>query len=1346
MAGHTLQGRPTMLNQRLQALRELVYQTPTPQAWAELWAALEAWPEDESPAVAADYIQQHLERWPDDLRTLPQDWTIPPGWRHTDPRLALLPIERRVDMMDSLITEPFEHIPHHFNEVFADHPRELSILTWRLFRDGRFAPNTSSVHALSRHADHIDAQDFIRLLNHYHQVLYGAAYHTRSVWSQMLENFFEDDDGLSTQTLQELARLWPDNLDERSRAGLGFALVRRGALEATALDQDILERITQHIVHDYYNKSDWLQARGIWPEDAWGQAMADALLQHGYMSVDRFGLANEALPHIDGDARARLINQLMRAAAQTDIHDLPLIIKTLDGIKDEAQEQLDPVIEALTSARHANPDHMRGKIATTLIPWLLLHQPLDPRHDVHLHCLPTYNNHVDLDSPRSKRATELFLKAFARLPQARLQTIFAKWHQHYAAEATHVSQLVLECYVHSGQMGQDALWALMLRLRRKTSLRSYTWSALFKAHQRCGGQPDKAMHAVYKRLAADPHPHPAIFEPMPETWRNEVLTSADPPSLRLLTHFKHPTLAQHLVQLIAARPQKRQDDDKALLGALLAQSHRALNPLRDALTAAKPAARRDLLLDALCALDDDAIAPVLIHLLADTRKNIRLVAANRLQKLPDVAWLPALDKALTHPQRKHRTAVAKAIGLLPESPGLRALVQQHHSTTKDQTLKDALDTFAPQPLAPQSAPTSPIQSHLDALNTLDAETLQALTKDEQHVAKGVPALVALMVRLRAMLSADENLGWNHRQHWSRLCEPHAHDPLLTWVQVEVLALARKSQQDFVWHRFASIPADQTLEDAIVHTLQHRPNCAARNPYYRWLAEHQRLPKHMGLAIQGLASTDATITRWCIKALAKTPAAQLQPVTELLKSPQNATRIAGANLMEAAASPLWLPALQEALSPKRVPAKFRTALEAAQLRAKLAALLESPQNAATDAKLIALFKGVEPGKTTALKPSLSAKALTLHSGASFGSKATGWLIAELFKNRLYSRDAITTRLCNRLTEPSRHTLAKAIYGAYLKGKRPSRERRWVCEAMALLGDAQMLQALASMVAGERKTTTVWLKSTVDLLERRANGHALVWLSHWRRHARNVALKHHANNALLQLADQHNTTLECLLDRTALPGPDHARECWQAHLEDAMITARPWPVSALPDIFQSHVASGVILKLQWPQGQTLLHAPDLPTAIDALPEDARGDATVVVAHPLDVPQEDWDALPDNHATALFAQRRRPDVLENIDLTQPPQSGAARTAYHLHHKLIAHGFAPIVQGEQTSSAVRHFPQDGLSITIIHTGYAFHTTRLWGDPTIGRIIARRSGAEIPWENLPPRVAFEAHRAVLDM
>lgn len=66
-------GPLTDLQHQLAALRALQFHDPTPERWAQLWALLTDWPDDQDPQVALDYAAAFATRWPDALRVPPGD-------------------------------------------------------------------------------------------------------------------------------------------------------------------------------------------------------------------------------------------------------------------------------------------------------------------------------------------------------------------------------------------------------------------------------------------------------------------------------------------------------------------------------------------------------------------------------------------------------------------------------------------------------------------------------------------------------------------------------------------------------------------------------------------------------------------------------------------------------------------------------------------------------------------------------------------------------------------------------------------------------------------------------------------------------------------------------------------------------------------------------------------------------------------------------------------------------------------------------------------------------------------------------------------------------------------------
>mgnify|MGYP000719444452 CR=1 FL=1 len=67
------------LNERMEALRGIMGQSPSKEAWQALCALLDDWPEKSHLDMGLEYAEAHLEHWPDLLRMLPERWITASG-------------------------------------------------------------------------------------------------------------------------------------------------------------------------------------------------------------------------------------------------------------------------------------------------------------------------------------------------------------------------------------------------------------------------------------------------------------------------------------------------------------------------------------------------------------------------------------------------------------------------------------------------------------------------------------------------------------------------------------------------------------------------------------------------------------------------------------------------------------------------------------------------------------------------------------------------------------------------------------------------------------------------------------------------------------------------------------------------------------------------------------------------------------------------------------------------------------------------------------------------------------------------------------------------------------------
>ncbi len=87
-----MDGKPVGLmdtNERLALMRDILYQEPSMGRWKALCALLDGWSQGPGLDAAVEYAGEHLERWPDGLRAVPDTW-MPEVWGQRPPvRLKL---------------------------------------------------------------------------------------------------------------------------------------------------------------------------------------------------------------------------------------------------------------------------------------------------------------------------------------------------------------------------------------------------------------------------------------------------------------------------------------------------------------------------------------------------------------------------------------------------------------------------------------------------------------------------------------------------------------------------------------------------------------------------------------------------------------------------------------------------------------------------------------------------------------------------------------------------------------------------------------------------------------------------------------------------------------------------------------------------------------------------------------------------------------------------------------------------------------------------------------------------------------------------------------------------------
>lgn len=95
---------------RLGRLRELLHERPSQALWGQLCALFQDWPPEEDLKVGLDYAQQHMLRWPDELRLMPEGWSRRLALGEPEPRGGLARLQQlwapQVHQGEFLVEEP----------------------------------------------------------------------------------------------------------------------------------------------------------------------------------------------------------------------------------------------------------------------------------------------------------------------------------------------------------------------------------------------------------------------------------------------------------------------------------------------------------------------------------------------------------------------------------------------------------------------------------------------------------------------------------------------------------------------------------------------------------------------------------------------------------------------------------------------------------------------------------------------------------------------------------------------------------------------------------------------------------------------------------------------------------------------------------------------------------------------------------------------------------------------------------------------------------------------------------------------------------------------------------------
>ncbi|MEL6181115.1 MAG: hypothetical protein AAFS10_19320, partial [Myxococcota bacterium] len=134
------------LNVRLVELRNLLHAPPSPTAWRDLVALLDAWPTD-AIQIAIDYASPHLEAWPTTVRFCPERWLQRIAQGDDEPRVALTRIGRLARTGDGVNDNQLERL--------ANHPA-LAHITRLSLPNGTISPDGIGALVDSPHLQHLE--------------------------------------------------------------------------------------------------------------------------------------------------------------------------------------------------------------------------------------------------------------------------------------------------------------------------------------------------------------------------------------------------------------------------------------------------------------------------------------------------------------------------------------------------------------------------------------------------------------------------------------------------------------------------------------------------------------------------------------------------------------------------------------------------------------------------------------------------------------------------------------------------------------------------------------------------------------------------------------------------------------------------------------------------------------------------------------------------------------------------------------------------------------------------------------------------------------------------------------
>lgn len=555
------------------------------------------------------------------------------------------------------------------------------------------------------------------------------------------------------------------------------------------------------------------------------------------------------------------------------------------------------------------------------------------------------------------------------------------------------------------------------------------------------------------------------------------------------------------IDLVAAAQRSTYVDFYARETLRKAEGDEALAILASAWTRkdVRKAAKRALLAEPLARLANASTLPLLIELVCDGQKGVRLPAIGALERL----------------YAKHSDAIDAALQALQEqgSPSVRKHAQ---------AARNALPSSAAEA---QNEPEHR-RAWLAALQTADTQRVEAFKKELLHARYyqgGAPhqlleriseeqgpvaALVTLFAAIDSSIeypSEDNFYRW--RKGLEALAGADAVAHLLPWAvvgMVEAYATRVSKYTWDVWHTERLLMTLETLpEEAIVppllYVLQHSTVIHA-HLYLDWLQKRLARPWNEAfqeVLLRHIESTSVPVREKAAELLSSCPPTLLPRLWPMLQARTKLTRLAAAMALAAIPSRDSLPHLRARLEKE----KTRDVTEA--LTRAIAACdpiddSAEESGADLDARLARqapkrLPRILDRGKPL---PSLC----WARSGEALSEGAQAWVLGMLSQEGPKHHEEALDAVRERLENASCHTLFEAIQRCW--SVRDKKDRRWVYFAHATLGSEAHIHTLGRRLDWDSiRGQHTYAFYGLEILKRHNSPAAWHWLRHCATRARN-----------------------------------------------------------------------------------------------------------------------------------------------------------------------------------------------------------------------------------------------------